>query len=143
MENEHIFKYQVELDNLREMGIMMPPLKSPVNKSALRYVFVSEHKNNHKPIYIHSPQRMVGKNLSTSGFALSCFETYEGAIGKYRMLLKNHKNICKSIGNALCSGVLNENDGLISEATGFTHFDLYEFQRCDLSSKFAIIEELA
>ena len=143
MEIEHIFKYQVELDNLKERGIMLPLLKSPVNKSALRYVFVSEHRNNHKPVYIHSPQRMIGGGLSTSGFALSCFETYEGAIGRYRKLLKSNKNIYKSVGNALCSGVLNEGDGLISETGGFTHFDLYEFQKCDLSSKFAIIEKLA
>ena len=47
-----------------------------------------------------------------------------------------------SVGETLSTGVLDGNDGLITEEGKHTHFDLFEFESCNLSNKFTPIEKL-
>lgn len=141
-----VFKYQSEIDILINEGAKLPSLSEPKNKDAYRYVFSEVNPNNHKPIYIQKPQRAISdmdkKRFSTSGYALSCFEQEDKAIQRYNALKANIRNIALTMGDALCNGTLNEEDGLITQANDDTHFDLYEYCDCDLSSKFKIIKVL-
>lgn len=141
-----VFKYQSEIDILVYEGVKLPSLSAPKNKNAYRYVFSEENSNNHKPVYIQKPQRVISdtdkKRLSTSGYALSCFEQKDKAIQKYNALKANIRNIALTMGDALCNGILNEEDGLVTQANDDTHFDLYEYCDCDLSSKFKVIKVL-
>lgn len=136
------FKYNNEIKSLIEKGIELPILFEPVNQDAYRYVFDVEHPNNHKPVYVHKPQRIISdieKNqLNTSGYALSCFDKEDNATQKYESLKKHFSNIAKALGSAMCYGILDETDGLITEINNEGHFDLYEFYECNLSSKFTI-----
>ena len=141
------FKYQSGIDELIKEGYALPSLHVPHNKFACRYVFDYEHFNNHKPVFIQKPARIQSSrdidNLTTSGYALSCFEKEESAVQQFKDLQNNNKNIYKSIGNALCIGILEEKDGLITDPNrATTHFDLYEFSECDLGSKFTIRQKL-
>lgn len=141
-----VFKYQSEIDILINKGAKLPFLSEPQNKDAYRYVFSELNPNNHKPVYVQNPQRAISamdKNrLSTSGYALSCFEQEDKAIKKFNELRANNRNIALTMGNALCSGTLNESDGLITQANHETHFDLYEYNGCDLLRTFEITKIL-
>lgn len=141
-----VFKYQSELDVLISEGAQLPPLSEPQNKYAYRYVFNEENPNNHKPVYIQNPKRAISakdrNKFCTSGYALSCFEQEEKAIIKFNELRANYRNIALTIGNALCTGTLNESDGLITQSNYETHFDLYEYHDCDLSRTFKITKIL-
>lgn len=141
-----VFKYQPEIDALIDKGAKLPLLSNPQNKYAYRFVSSTENSKNHKPVYIQNPQRAISnidKNkLDTSGYALSCFEQEDKAIQKFNELRTNMRNIALTMGNALCSGTLNEKDGLITNSNHETHFDLYEYHGCDLSITFKIIKIL-
>jgi hypothetical protein len=141
------FKYQIELNRLFENGQELPSLDVPQSKLVYRYVFDYEHPNNHKPIYIQNPKRRQSHadkdRLTTSGYALSCYEEEELAVQKFNSLKKTCKNIGNAIGNALCSGILDNKDGLITDPNKkTTHFDLYEYHECNLGSKFEIKQRL-
>ena len=141
------FKYQTEIDELISNGCKLPSLSVPHNKFACRYVFDHEHPNNHKPGYIQNPKRVISdadnNRLRISYYALSCFEVEELAVQQFEDLKNTHKNIGDSIGNALCSGFLEEEDGLITDSNKkTTHFDLYEYCECDLGNKFEIKQRL-
>ncbi|KAA6325306.1 hypothetical protein EZS27_025471 [termite gut metagenome] len=140
------FKYQTEIDKLIDKGIFLPNLFKPNNKLAYRYVFRNSHINNHKPAYIQKPRRFISemdkKKATTSGYALSCFEEMSIAIQKFNDMKSIMRNICNSIGDSLCYGNLNTDDGLITKTNVNRHFDLYEFHQCDLEKKFKITQNL-
>ena len=48
----------------------------------------------------------------------------------------------KAVGETLSTGLIDGNDGLITEEGKHTHFDLFEFESCNLSNKFTPIEKL-
>ena len=144
--NDTNFKYQSHIDNSINIGAVLPALTIPKNKCAYRYVFSENNINNHKPVYIQKPKRAISdidkSKITTSGYSLSCFEEENSAINKFNKLQSNHRNISLTVGDALCSGLLNKNDGLVTQANSETHFDLYEFECCDLSKTFQIIKTL-
>lgn len=140
------FKYKSEIEQLIENGASLPPLLAAENKAAYRYVFSETHCNNHKPIYIQKPQRIISdadrNKLDTSGYALSCFESEDQATVKFESLKRSIKNIALSLGDSLAIGTLDPEDGMITEASKFGHFDLYEFCDCDLNTKFTVNKKL-
>jgi len=144
--NIESFKYKSEIRTLLDMGLEMPLLTNPKKIPAYRFVFSTSNINNHKPAYIQKPQRIITdrdkKRLNTSGYALSCFDKEANAIQKYESLKKNIKNIHRAIGDSLSKGVLDINDGMVTKINNEGHFDLYEFAKCNLSSKFVIEKEL-
>jgi hypothetical protein len=103
-------------------------------------------EDNHKPQYIKKPKRVIDdyntNRLTTSGFALSCFDSEYNAISFFDDLLTNFKNARKAIGDCLSNGTISNEDGLITNPNKEGHFDLYEYKGCDLSSKFLICKEL-
>lgn len=126
-----------------QMGCEMPDgLHNPKNYLAFRYVFAYEnHCNNHKPVYVQNPKRAL-KNPQTIGFALSCFDNEQKAVDNFYNNLKKNRNFIKTVGDSLCSGLLNETDGEITPVNFNGHLSLFEYVDCDLSSKFSIIKTL-
>jgi hypothetical protein len=138
------FKYIKEINELIAKGLQLPDLCEPANKYACRFFFREGHDNNHKPIYIQNPKRVISNvdQISTSGYALSCFEDIKNAIRKFELLKTTNKNIHKTIGNSICGGIIEFDDGLITKANNITHFDLYEYFDCNLSEKFTLEVEI-
>ncbi len=139
-------KYRSQIEQLIEKGASLPPLLAAENKAAYRYVFSETHCNNHKPIYIQKPQRIISdavkSKLNTSGYALSCFESEDQATAKLESIKSTNKKIALAIGDSLAIGTLDPEDGMITEASKFGHFDLYEFCDCDLNTKFTVNKKL-
>lgn len=135
------FKYKQHIDNLLSLGIALPELVSPNGKLSYRYIFKDAPEKNHIPQYIKNPKRALTaiekSTATTSGYALSCFEREDKAKSRFASLEANIQNIRKTIGDSLASGTISVSDGLISIAeSGTTHFDLYEYCTCDLSTTF-------
>lgn len=141
------FKYKQHIDSLLSLGIELPELISPNDKHSYRYIFKDKPEKNHIPQYIKKPQRALNEiersTATTSGYALSCFEQEEKAKAQFASLEANIRNIRKTIGDSLASGTISESDGLISIANASTtHFDLYEYCTCDLSTTFKYLSDL-
>lgn len=136
------FKYRKEIEELINGGIQLPPLYPIDNKLAYRFVFSTNSEKNHIPVYKQNPRRVItaaeNNKLTTSGFALSCFENEGKAIEKFNILKGSMRNIALAIGDSLSFGVLVNSDGLITNANAESHFDLYEYKDCDLSKKFTV-----
>lgn len=137
------FKYGKEIGNLVNGGLQLPPLY-PINnnKLAYRFVFSATSDKNHIPVYKLKPRRVITaaeKNrLTTSGYALSCFDDENKAIEKFNILKGSMRNIALTIGSYLSFGNLDNSDGLITVSNAESHFDLYEYKGCDLSKKFTV-----
>ncbi len=80
--------------------------------------------------------------MSTSGFALSCFDTQLNAEESYKKIAKVNNNFSKTVGNAITSGCLVDKDGVIGSCNKNGHFDLYEYMECDLSKTFSVVSKL-
>jgi hypothetical protein len=146
MQMSNTFKYIEEIKVLLSQGLELPPLKEPGCKEAFRFVFRNKVDCNHIPPYIQKPQRVISAKdkgeLTTSGYALSCLETEIDAIRFYDSLCSYTPLISKHIGDSLSRGHLVNTDGLITSTNHKGHFDLYEYQDCNLSSKFIIYKDL-
>ena len=133
------FKYQNEIDGLVKMGLKLPDLYQPNVIIGFRYVYSEDNPNNHKPVSVLNPSRQLPDELKFSGFALSCYDDEKAAVARYRNLCKINKKIRLVLGNALCSGKLQNTDGLMSSVNIETrHFDFFEFESCNLSNTFKI-----
>lgn len=135
------FKYKQHIDNLLSLGMALPELVIPNGKHSYRFIFKDLPEKNHIPPYIINPARVLMEieksTATTSGYALSCFEREDKAKAFFASLEANIRNIRKTIGDSLASGTISESDGLISIANAkTTHFDLYEYNSCDLSTTF-------
>lgn len=142
------FKYAEHLLGLSQTGITCPPIGELAvidSKLAYRYVFEDiNHTSNHKPAGVIKPQRVLDAKPihKCAHYSLSCFEEKEGALGRFEELKAFNKNIKKSLGDCLCRGILDVKDGMTSDAAYLTHFELFEYTTCDLSTKFVIIQKL-
>lgn len=137
------YKYQEYIDKLLSEGYIMPEVHAPNGMKAFRYVFSENNSNNHKPVCIQKPSRILPDNEKFSGYALSCFDSKPNADRRYAALCRSFKRTPKIIGDALCAGTLKNIDGMVTTPdTRSGHFDLYESTICDLSKTFKIIEQL-
>ena len=133
------FKYQDEIDIAISQGCALPVLHEPCGMTAYRFVFDHEHPNNFLPPLKIKPQRRLDASIRVTGYALSCFEDMEKAKNQYVNLAKTFRNIKTEIGDCLSSGKIENNDGLVDDTSLSTsHFNLFEFEGCDLSKKFEI-----
>lgn len=132
-------KYKKQIDELVRQGENLPVLYSPKAQDAYRFVFATEPERNHKPVCIANPRRILPPGIKTSGYALSCFENEEKAELRYRILNKTFKLISKTIGDSIAEGILNKDDGLVTQSDIQTaHFDLYEFSEFDANRAFTL-----
>lgn len=135
-DNMKKFKYQSEIDALINQGKKMPEIFSPENKEAYRFVFCRS-VINHLPVYIQQPQRALKDKAVVEGYALSCFETIDAA-DKMQQRLAAKFN---AIGDSLCCGIIENPDGMITAPSPVSrHFELFEFENCNLSTKFKVIK---
>lgn len=140
------FKYCHEIEELEKVGISLPDLKEPNTKESYRFIFSEGTDRNHLPAYILQPNRLSQEikkgKVTTNGYSLSNFETIEQAECRYEYLRKVCKNIKLSIGDTLSGGIIENDDGKITETNGEGHFELYEYENCDLNQKFHVIKGL-
>ena len=137
------FKYQDEIDIAISQGCTLPVLHEPGGMIAFRFVFDHEHPNNFLPPLKIKPQRRLDASIRVTGYALSCFEDMGKAKNHYANLAKTFRNIRTEIGDCLSSGKIENNDGLVDDTLiGTSHFNLFEFEDCDLSKKFEILCKL-
>ncbi len=133
------FKYQNEIERLINSGLKLPVLYPPNGIESFRYVFADDNPANHKPVSILNPSRQLPDELKFSGYALSCYDRETAAVDRYKSLCKINKKMRLTIGDALCFGNLQNTDGMISSVNPETrHFDLFEFENCNLSQTFKI-----
>lgn len=137
------YKYQAELDALKEEGFDMPEVVLPNNKEASRFVFSENPERNHLPVCVSNPKRVLPGPVRTSGYALSCFGDSGKAKARFAALRASFKQIQHAIGDSLAEGIIANEDGRITiEDSSTSHFDLYESKTCDLGKTFSKISKL-
>lgn len=140
------YKYQKLIDELAAQGCQMPELHLPANMAACRFASSVEGAKNHIPQYVSKPKRMLadvaGGRANMSLLALSCFTTDEKAVTFYGCLRKSFKNIAVTVGDSLAEGTLTDTDGEVTTPAANGHFDLYEYEGCDLNRSFLITKQL-
>ncbi len=141
------FKYQNQIDKVQEQGLCCPPdnLLVPNNHLSFRFVFEdAKHVKNHNPPGINNPKRILKEQDSKkcSLYGLSCFSKEGGAKQFFNSITNSIPNVHKSIGDTLSTGYIQSDNGLMSEEDIETHFDLFEFEDCDLSKSFVPKEKL-
>lgn len=110
-----------------------------------RFVYKDAKVQSHLPPYKKNPRRTLpgqGRKIEIEGYALSCIESAESAQTLWNRLNENFCNIRQSVGDALAQGNIDIADGVVDEVDEKFHFNLYEFDCCDLGSKFVIIKQL-
>lgn len=142
-----MFKYQSEIEQIQNLGICCPPeeLSAPNNLKTFRFVFEdTNHIKNHKPPGANNPQRIltIKDQKKCSLYGLSCFKVQDNAKLFFLNLSKHSPKFHLLVGDTLSIGNLDTNDGLITTEDKDTHFDLFEFETCNLSDKFTPIEKL-
>lgn len=140
-------KYKTEISELIAEGINIPnELVTPNDFEAYRWIFDHENKSNHIPIYKQHPQRFIKdtekKELTTSGYALSCFNSEYNAENTFNKFSKSFPNFWKLVGNSISKGIIREPDGRLTHPSNTGHFDLYEFVECNLNHTFVLIKKL-
>jgi hypothetical protein len=141
------FKYQNEIEQIQESGVCCPPeeLINPDDLKSFRFEFEdSSNIKNHKPPGAINPKRILTEKeqKKCSLYGLSCFTKQDAAKMFFAEVSKNNPKFSKAVGETLVTGLLDKNDGLITEEDKHNHFDLFEFEGCDLSKKFKPIEKL-
>ena len=146
---ERKFKYHnelIEVAKFRECPFPPENLRAPdFTEDVFRFVFEDHnHPHNYIPPFAITPSRANNPNdrMKTDGYGISCFEKYDQAKTSYFNLSRSLKKFASTAGNSLSKGFVDVNDGLVDESEKNTHFNLYEFEGCDLSKKFTFIEKL-
>lgn len=141
------YKYSSELAIIHSKHPKCPPedISEPNDLQAYRFVFKEEnHINNHKPVGLQTPQRILttANSKKCCLFSLSCFLGKKEAMAFFKEMKRNHKNFEKTVGDSLCEGVLRNDDGHVSPPDDKTHFELFESSTCNLSNSFKVTESL-
>lgn len=136
------YKYQEFIDKLAVEGFDMPQVYSPEMKDSYRFVFSNQPEKNHLPVCVSNPKRILPGPIKTSGYALSCFGTQAKAENRYKALSSSFKRISSAIGDSLANGCITNEDGMITSEDKTSHFDLYEFENCNLNKTFNITKSL-
>ena len=141
------YKYQNDIESINCLGICCPPeeLYEPNSLEAFRFVFDDpKHIRNHNVPGNITPQRVLTENdhEKCTLFGLSCFQKKDGAISFFNDVRKTIKKFDKIVGNNISTGIIDNEDGHVTKPQEYTHFDLFEFENCDLSQKFVPIEKI-
>lgn len=137
-----LFKYQVYLD---ECDCECPPLETFIETSRKCFRWVHQdihHSNNFLPVGLIETSRKADNCNELCGFyALSFFETLERAEARYRSLCGKYATFSERIGTAVAVGEIYPRDGVASRPAGkWRHFDLHEFENCNLVTRFKVIK---
>jgi len=136
-------------DMIKDLPDCPPITGKNITTDSYRFVFNDiNHKNNFLPALIITPKRINSKifsedRMKCSGYALSLFNKLENAIKRYVKLQKSVRNIKKTIGDHIASGLIDKSDGYVTEPNKHGHFDLHEFDDVHLKNKFSVIYDLS
>ena len=142
------FKYQEDMDIIKNEHNCDCPnkeLKAINPFESYRYVFEDiNHKRNFLPQLKDDPIRFTDANgkKKCDYLNLSMYGKIEGAKERYYQLLNTFQNFNKTAGTHIANGMLDSDDGLITEEGTLSHFELYEFETVELKGKFKILEKL-
>lgn len=116
------------------------------NKSLFRWLNEADnHPDNFKPILLIDPSRTFpNDDIYCSGYALSMFDTEEGAFNKYKKLVGDKVKLGKRLGTIIGEIAIAPIDGVgtIPELDNYEHLDFYEFEGVDLSRKITNFVEI-
>jgi hypothetical protein len=143
------FKYE---EFICDLGIECPPPDyGRKERVCFRFVFEcsdTRHYSNFLPGPLQPPKRGLlprtpedPKDLCMS-YALSFFISMDSARRKINSLLKHFKKADIMLGTHIAQGILDQNDGVMSEPNRQGHFSLHEFRNARLDSKFVIIHQM-
>lgn len=150
-----LFKYQTYIDTINierkaynNIGIC--PCEDAISKEMQAFCFVfssMDDKSNLIPQSIKAlssgrkPRRFKPTPVfECDGFGLSMFVSKESAQVFWDNLdirVRTNLSYCN-----ISSGLIEKNDGLITEIESNGHFNLHEFENTDLTKKFTIIDTL-
>ncbi len=142
------FKYQKHIEAL---FVQCPPFDyTSCKRVAFRFVFEETHnnyRNNFLPVLIIKPARKNGRRFKKEpskcrGYALSFFDTLEHIREQYAELKRDHPNISDIIGTHIAQGIIDKEDGVVSQIDHKGHFSLHEFEGTQLQTKFRIVAPL-
>lgn len=141
------YKYKALIDAQIALGAIMPKVHEPSDLYAFRYIFANDERGvNHVPPFVIKPQRAVVKQDKevppVEGFALSCYTDGDKAVEVYYDLVDERPMLRKQLGDTLCSGLISNYDGDVTDPNKKTHFELFEFEVCDLKQTFTKIEKI-
>ncbi len=131
-----------------EIGVaeICPPTECvSAEMQAYRFTYgLISDKKNFEPVFVKNPRRFNDKADAEkcSSFGISLYKSEEQAITKYFILKNLIKNIGKTIGTHLAEGWINETHGVVTPIDEEGHFDLHEFEECDLHQDFKILKEI-
>jgi hypothetical protein len=108
---------------------------------AFRFVYANiNDQNNFLPALIKNPRRkLAGSGQECIGYGLSLFNSLGQAKSRYQQLRQNFKNIDKTIGTHIADGLIQKQDGVLSDPDANGHMTLHESDEADLSTKFRIV----
>lgn len=145
-----MLKYKKEIGLVCEMGIKCPPDNIyPMIGKMYRFLHTEDCdfvKNNNLPNKSIIPHRGLDDNVKCIGYAaLSCFETIDGAIRKYRDITTSVKQFYKTAGCHLGEFSVIEEDGFRTKADlNYTHFSFFEKEECNFNDvkKYILVTKL-
>jgi hypothetical protein len=133
MENE--FKYQAYLSKYRNCP---EPDCRVFIQSAYRWLHKGLHEDNFRPVSLINPNRAFGTDrLNCISYALSMFDTENGAYDRYKQVVERKMNLKDKLGTLIGEISLEEKDGVGTEpeVNNFGHFSFFERKDIDLSDK--------
>lgn len=137
-----IFKYKLHLEGFDDC----PPLSkvSPLEGVSYRFVYhvISDPKNFLPPASKPPERGFVQRDACCGSHALSMFTTKAKACKWYKEKKGLWRHIGVTIGTHLAEGAVAPPDGVATAPSKSGHFDFFEFDICDFSKKFAIIEDV-
>ena len=130
-------KYQNEIQNLKcDLSSFQE-----IERTSYRWTFEKiEDSRNFEPVLISAPYRI--EQIGCLGFALSFFVTKEAGIKRHNTLTLNKPKLFKKLGSHIASGDLVKTDGIANEPDELKHFDFFEYENIDLSSKFTVLKSI-
>lgn len=133
--HSHILKYQGYISQFADCP---PSTYQEIDKVAYRWVESISDTNSFIPVLMINPiRKLENEDDSCKGYALSMFDTKEGAFQKYKNLVKRKPNLKNTFGTKIAELALSKDDGVASEAdnNNYTHFSFHEYSAIDLSKK--------
>ncbi len=96
---------------------------------------------------IIKPARQNGRRFKKDsskchGYALSFFDTLEHIRKQYAELKRDNPNISDIIGTHIAQGIIEKEDGVVSQIDNKGHFSLHSFSDTQLPKKFRIVSSL-
>lgn len=121
--------------------------KTPQTIEAIRYCHNPINaKPNFTAVVENTPNRFPrnagGGAEDCKVFSLSCFNSEEQAIARIRKLVKRNPDIMLNIGDHLCSGTINIQDGECGDINDTGHFSFFKYEDITIIENFNITKAI-